>query len=113
MQFFLSGPTCNSHLNTETNFGKGIPGCPQTCGFTFKGNCTLPFAEGCKCKAGYLLDGNKCVKPIDCGCMTPEGDYLSVGLQASNDCNTVENHKLLYYKIFFLKINFLIQNICH
>lgn len=79
---FLTGPTCNSHLNMETNFGKGIPGCPHTCGFTFKGNCTLPFAEGCKCKAGYLWDGNKCVKPSNCGCTTPEGDYISVGWQA-------------------------------
>lgn len=77
--FFLLGPTCNSHLNMETNFGKGIPGCPQTCGFTFNGNCTLPFAEGCKCKSGYLWDENKCVKPSDCGCKTPEGDYISVG----------------------------------
>lgn len=82
---FLTGPTCNSHLNMETNFGKGIPGCPHTCGFTFKGNCTLPFAEGCKCKAGYLWDGNKCVNPSNCGCTTPEGDYISVGWQALND----------------------------
>ncbi|XP_065944540.1 zonadhesin isoform X2 [Magallana gigas] len=83
-------PTCNSHLNMETNFGKGIPGCPHTCGFTFKGNCTLPFAEGCKCKAGYLWDGNKCVKPNNCGCTTPEGDYISIGKTlTTNDCSMV------------------------
>lgn len=63
----------------ETKFGRGISGCPQTCGFSFKGNCTLPLAEGCKCKEGFLWDGDACVKPSQCGCTTPTGDYISVG----------------------------------
>ncbi|XP_061195829.1 zonadhesin-like [Saccostrea echinata] len=72
-------PRCKSSANMETNFGKGISGCPQTCGFAFEGNCTLPLAEGCKCKDGFVWDGDNCVRPNKCGCTTPDGDYISVG----------------------------------
>lgn len=39
--------------------------------------CTEGFMEGCVCKHGYILSGQKCVPIASCGC-TFDGMYLNV-----------------------------------
>ena len=53
------------------------PGCPVSC-LTIDGddNCTEPSQEGCFCKNGYVLSGNKCVPKSQCGCIERNEDNV-------------------------------------
>uniref|UniRef100_A0ABM5ESF2 Alpha-tectorin-like n=1 Tax=Pogona vitticeps TaxID=103695 RepID=A0ABM5ESF2_9SAUR len=44
--------------------------CPATCTHPdAPKNCHLPCLETCQCKAGYVLDGGKCIPQSRCGCI--------------------------------------------
>ncbi|XP_071838865.1 IgGFc-binding protein-like isoform X2 [Apostichopus japonicus] len=56
------------------------PACPTTC--SSRDNpiaCDIPNVETCVCPDGKILDGDKCVYPRECGCITPEDTYISPG----------------------------------
>ncbi|PAA86075.1 hypothetical protein BOX15_Mlig022224g1 [Macrostomum lignano] len=63
-------PKCpaNSHFTTKMN------PCPATCEsaiFHTKRQCfKLPNREGCECKNGYVLDGQRCVRMGECSCLS-------------------------------------------
>ncbi|XP_006811286.1 zonadhesin-like, partial [Saccoglossus kowalevskii] len=63
------------------------PACPPTC-HGLVGDCMdTPCVEGCFCPMGYLLSGNECVKPDDCGCFY-NGRYYHVGeVMVNQDCS--------------------------
>ncbi|XP_054637554.1 IgGFc-binding protein isoform X2 [Dunckerocampus dactyliophorus] len=42
--------------------------CPATCKANFNSSCTLACVEGCQCDPGFVLDGDTCVHPSQCGC---------------------------------------------
>ncbi|XP_064643492.1 uncharacterized protein LOC135497618 [Lineus longissimus] len=58
--------TCGSpcEIKTCTSANSSKPVCIQLC------------KEGCFCKPGLVMDGDKCIKPEDCGC-TENGRYFS------------------------------------
>ncbi|XP_061677224.1 IgGFc-binding protein [Syngnathoides biaculeatus] len=47
--------------------------CPSTCGGHADSPCAQGCEEGCQCDPGFLLDGDTCVTPSQCGC-TYNGD---------------------------------------
>ncbi|XP_070575061.1 mucin-5AC-like [Ptychodera flava] len=67
--------------------------CPETCAnmhLRTTGRCTSNAFEcvsGCQCKQGYVLDGDKCVSPVECPCHHGGKSY-STGQTISVDCNT-------------------------
>ena len=43
--------------------------CPATCvNPNADKSCSEKPVEGCECPEGTLLDGDKCVPPVECGC---------------------------------------------
>ena len=50
MEYKSCGNPCQASCSLET------PACVQRC------------VEGCFCKAGLVLDGDRCVRPVQCGC---------------------------------------------
>ncbi|XP_072039342.1 zonadhesin-like [Amphiura filiformis] len=42
------------------------------------------YGAGCECHHGYVLSGNRCVKPEDCGCWF-EGRYYEIGAEIVTD----------------------------
>ncbi|XP_061919145.1 IgGFc-binding protein isoform X2 [Entelurus aequoreus] len=42
--------------------------CPATCEAPFISSCNLACVAGCLCDPGFLLDGDTCVHPSQCGC---------------------------------------------
>ncbi|XP_061808679.1 IgGFc-binding protein [Nerophis lumbriciformis] len=42
--------------------------CPATCEAPFISSCNLACVEGCLCDPGFILDGDTCVHPSQCGC---------------------------------------------
>ncbi|XP_061531066.1 IgGFc-binding protein [Phycodurus eques] len=48
--------------------------CPSTCEGHVASPCTQGCVEGCQCDPGFLLDGDTCVTPSECGC-TYNGDH--------------------------------------
>ncbi|XP_064595145.1 IgGFc-binding protein-like isoform X3 [Liolophura sinensis] len=66
--------------------------CPRTCANPKMdpSSCTLPDVEGCVCKKGLVLSGDKCVKPEQCGCMDMDRGYVPVDTSfMSDDCKTI------------------------
>lgn len=60
-------------------------GCPATCtDVTAPNKCSLPPAEGCFCKDGYVLSGDRCVPQSECGCRDENNDYHQVTLLLIN-----------------------------
>ncbi|KAF0045614.1 hypothetical protein F2P81_002143 [Scophthalmus maximus] len=47
------------------------------------GSCNQPCVEGCICKSGLVLSGDKCVPLSECGCTDEDGKYRPV-------CNTTK-----------------------
>ena len=71
-------PKCGKHMV----YRKTWKSCHKSCGDrNAPRNCKHPKMEGCYCRNGWLLDGDKCVRPKDCGCKSPMGFYLSVSTE--------------------------------
>ncbi|XP_077384324.1 IgGFc-binding protein [Festucalex cinctus] len=49
--------------------------CPATCESHSISPCTTQCVEGCQCDPGFLLDGDACVAPSQCGCTYNGGRY--------------------------------------
>ncbi|XP_067380543.1 zonadhesin, like isoform X2 [Channa argus] len=43
------------------------------------GSCNQPCVEGCVCKPGLVLSGDKCVPLSECGCTDGDGNYRPMG----------------------------------
>ncbi|MBN3273372.1 ZAN protein, partial [Polyodon spathula] len=66
-------------------------GCPATCtDFTAPSKCSLPPAEGCFCKDGYVLSGDRCVFQSECGCRDENNDYHQLGESWFTNDNCIE-----------------------
>ncbi|GAB1605714.1 zonadhesin-like [Argonauta hians] len=51
--------------------------CQPTC-VESPAKCSSPDVEGCVCKTGFVLSGEDCIVPRDCGC-TYDGNYIKLG----------------------------------
>jgi len=89
----------------------GNPGCGQNMRYTYCGsicqptcvypngfpNCESDCNSGCFCEEGYVLEGDKCILPEDCGCMHESGMYIPDGSTVLVTCEeecTCSNHTL-------------------
>ncbi|XP_070783569.1 alpha-tectorin-like [Enoplosus armatus] len=55
--------------------------CPSACpSLSFPFACDTVCQEGCQCDDGFVLNGNQCVPPTNCGCYH-QGHYLEGGEQ--------------------------------
>ncbi|OWF48082.1 zonadhesin-like [Mizuhopecten yessoensis] len=78
---------CRIKCGDNMEYTDSATGCQPTCGPPPPAEmCTLPY-EGCVCKMGYLLSGDKCVKESECGCVTPLGKHMQIGDQLTEDCD--------------------------
>ncbi|KAM9424442.1 alpha-tectorin-like isoform 1-T2 [Pholidichthys leucotaenia] len=69
--------TCPSNSHYELC---GYP-CPSTCpSLSFPFSCDTFCQDGCQCDDGFILNGNQCVQPTDCGCYH-NGRYRQGGEQ--------------------------------
>ncbi|XP_072283431.1 IgGFc-binding protein-like [Pyxicephalus adspersus] len=78
--------TCppNSHYSQCTR------SCEQTCHRTLtSSSCSKTCFEGCKCKSGYVFDGENCVTLDKCGCIH-KGRYLKFNETLLNEDCTQE-----------------------
>ncbi|XP_009073230.1 PREDICTED: zonadhesin, partial [Acanthisitta chloris] len=63
--------------------------CPTTCfNISAVDSCSSTPVEGCFCKEGYVLSGDKCVPESSCGCVDEENQYheLDESWFTSNSC---------------------------
>ncbi|XP_054661013.1 IgGFc-binding protein-like [Grus americana] len=68
-------PFCPPHSHYELHG----TACPATCGHpNCSETCNLPRTEGCFCDEGFVLSGERCVPPPDCGCHH-QGRYYQRG----------------------------------
>ncbi|XP_033733545.1 fibrillin-1-like [Pecten maximus] len=75
----------NCGVNME--YRDTVVGCQPTCGAPPpEETCTPPY-EGCVCKAGYLLSGDKCIKESECGCLMHDGTHIRIGDPIVQDCS--------------------------
>ncbi|NWX42234.1 ZAN protein, partial [Steatornis caripensis] len=52
--------------------------CPSTClGISAVGSCSSLPVEGCFCKEGYVLSGDKCVPESSCGCVDEKNHWFT------------------------------------
>ncbi|XP_035490473.2 zonadhesin, like isoform X2 [Scophthalmus maximus] len=64
------------------------------------GSCNQPCVEGCICKSGLVLSGDKCVPLSECGCMDEDGKYRPTGdtwfseMDCSERCQCHGNHNI-------------------
>ncbi|KAM7331791.1 hypothetical protein ACRRTK_008499 [Alexandromys fortis] len=80
---------CPAH----SHFTSCLPSCPPSCSI-MDGHCEessskVPATckEGCVCQPGYLLNNDKCVLRIQCGCRDAQGDLIPAGKTWLNrDC---------------------------
>ena len=71
--------------------------------------------EGCLCQPGYLLNNDKCVLQIQCGCRDAQGDLIPVSRCGKKGIGGVAKEmahwvKCLPYKCEGLSLN--LQNLC-
>lgn len=56
-----------------------MSGCPASCvDLNSEKQCDQPPTEGCRCKDGFVLSDNKCVKKEKCGCKGADSKYYPV-----------------------------------
>lgn len=60
-------------------YSSSVSGCPATCvDPNAEALCLSPNTEGCKCKHGFVLSNDKCVRKSQCGCVGPNRQYYPV-----------------------------------
>ncbi|XP_029645815.1 zonadhesin [Octopus sinensis] len=68
---------CPMDCSENMEYKYRASGCQPTC-VEANPDCTRTEIEGCVCKPGYVLSGEKCIKPHDCGC-TYDEFYIKLG----------------------------------
>lgn len=65
----ISSPEVSCGKNMQ--FMSAVSPCPNNCvERDAEANCDISLSrEGCGCAEGFILDGNRCVQPKQCGCM--------------------------------------------
>ncbi|XP_070564049.1 uncharacterized protein [Ptychodera flava] len=82
---------CPPKCENGTTYRKCGPACMDTCVDPNASNtCSnSDCVEGCFCPPGTVLDGNKCVDPVTCGCEN-NGYYYSTGdVTLNEDCTQI------------------------
>ncbi|CAH1257629.1 MUC5AC [Branchiostoma lanceolatum] len=77
-----SATGCDSLLKCPENstYSTCVSPCQATCRDNTPADCAGERClEGCQCKDGYVLSGETCVLPRDCGCLLPDGRYYEIG----------------------------------
>ncbi|KAM9782502.1 IgGFc-binding protein [Neosynchiropus ocellatus] len=72
------GTKCALACPDNSHYDMCVGTCPESCGSTGNIPCPGTCHEGCRCDAGYVLSGSRCVRPAQCGCLH-EGHYHEVG----------------------------------
>uniref|UniRef100_A0A6I8NET5 VWFD domain-containing protein n=1 Tax=Ornithorhynchus anatinus TaxID=9258 RepID=A0A6I8NET5_ORNAN len=77
-----------------------VRGCPSSCGTQLvPGGCGSQCQEGCACDDGYLLNGETCVRPAQCGCSLhgsyyPPGSSFVTGPDCAQQCSCTAGGQL-------------------
>ncbi|XP_061173301.1 zonadhesin-like [Saccostrea echinata] len=67
---------CPLACSENAVYNPAIVGCPRTCSDPEgESKCDLVPQEGCVCKEGYILSGEKCVLEDECGCFFNDQYY--------------------------------------
>lgn len=78
---------CPLECKENMQYSDAVSGCPPTCTHPNQ-TCDLPTSDGCECLPGYILDGDRCVKPEMCGCFCPTDTYIPIGgTYVTDDCS--------------------------
>lgn len=71
---------CPAHSRYTNCLPPCLPSCANLdglCGVTIS-KVSSTCKEGCICQPGYVLNNNKCVLQIHCGCKNAQGDLIPV-----------------------------------
>ncbi|TRZ04121.1 hypothetical protein DNTS_030274 [Danionella cerebrum] len=60
----------------NSHYSPCAPGCPETCAVQPEAPCSRPCTEACQCDPGFILSGQTCVPPTQCGCFH-QGRYYN------------------------------------
>ncbi|XP_021352482.1 zonadhesin-like, partial [Mizuhopecten yessoensis] len=84
---------CKIPCGKNMQFMSAVSSCPNNCvERDAETNCDMSASRvGCGCAEGFILDGNRCVLPNQCGCLE-NNIYYNLGREkVSNDCTTVSH----------------------
>ncbi|XP_078580669.1 zonadhesin-like [Branchiostoma floridae x Branchiostoma japonicum] len=71
---------CPLPCGANSTYSACTSACPNTCSSPNATiSCLTPCVEGCACKPGFVLSGDSCVQPDDCGCER-SGRYFQVNI---------------------------------
>ncbi|XP_058867118.1 IgGFc-binding protein-like [Acipenser ruthenus] len=71
---------CDAVCPLNSHYNLCGTSCPATCsGLSTPVGCNEGCKEGCQCDSGFVLSGDKCVPPSDCGCVYKD-QYYSKGI---------------------------------
>ncbi|XP_060884474.1 alpha-tectorin-like [Labrus mixtus] len=96
----LTGCEQNCPVNSHYELC-GSP-CPSSCPtLSFPFSCNSECQEGCQCDDGFVLNGNQCVPPTDCGCYyqgryRQGGDQFWDGEECQSLCNCNGNTGIVH-----------------
>ncbi|XP_072011208.1 IgGFc-binding protein-like [Engystomops pustulosus] len=80
--------------STYTGSNRCVSSCQSSCYNTLPITCVSECQDGCQCNPGYVLSGDHCVLPEDCGCYK-NGQYWKPGSifyddQCRNKCSCLD-----------------------
>ncbi|MBZ3884699.1 Zonadhesin [Sciurus carolinensis] len=74
---------CPMECPAHSSYSNCLPTCPTSCsnpeGRCKNGRRPSTCAEGCLCRSGYVMNGNKCVSKSSCGCKDAQGGTIPMG----------------------------------
>jgi hypothetical protein len=74
--FWRSANFCPMQCEPNAHYSPCSSNCPATCpSQTAPPNCDVPCTEGCECDSGFVLSNGDCIRPENCGCTGPDGNY--------------------------------------
>ncbi|XP_078313062.1 zonadhesin-like isoform X2 [Crassostrea virginica] len=82
---------CPMDCPDNSVYSPAIVGCPRTCADPeAETQCEAIPQEGCQCKEGYVLSGEKCVIEDECGCFYNDQYYPLNSLGPLTNCEIIQ-----------------------